>query len=342
MRRDSIEKYQSNIDFFNCVREKLDSDKSKVLINEPIKKDVLKEGFDKKVISQYDIVIASNIINEFPSKNSQVDFANNVIDGLKKSASFVLIETAFLKDTRSLKKIQYENAKSDTLEIVSPCGKLNGYSDRCSDCYSFRRESLKIPDTMKLFSKYLDDSDENEKLKWSYTIYSRGRRKKPLENKNGFISLNELSKLQKPKEISINVEIVSGRMLLDNDKKNYYLKICDQTEEKEQFILKIPNNYELPKYHFGDVFEVKNALIEPINWSKPRSVKFAIVIDPSTTSIANRSELSEPKGLVAFKDIEEKNIQYFLKRFFGYTEFNEGQFEILKKVLENLQMDQLL
>ena len=40
-------------------------------------------------------------------------------------------------------------------------------------------------------------------------------------------------------------------------KKNYYLKICDQTEKKEQFILKIPNNYELPKYHFGDVFEVK-------------------------------------------------------------------------------------
>ena len=61
-----------------------------------------------------------------------------------------MIETAFLKDTRSLKKIQYENAKSDSLEIVSPCGKLNGYSDRCSDCYSFRRESLKIPDTMKL------------------------------------------------------------------------------------------------------------------------------------------------------------------------------------------------
>ena len=332
---DSIEKYQSNIDFFNTMNEKINSNESNVKINEPFKRDVLKESLNKNDLSKYDVVIASNIINEFPSHEAQKDFVKQISNGIKKSASFILVETAIFKDTKSLKKIQFENAKSGDLQIISPCGKLNSYSERCNDCYSFRRESLKIPDTMKIFSEFLDESDENEKLKWSYTVYSKDKHSELTYSQDKSISLNEISLENNSSEITITVEIVSGKMWLEHDKNYYYLKLCDQTEDKEEFVLKIPNHFELPHYHFGDVFEISNVKIEEIKWTRPYTVKYAIKIDPNSTIVKNRSQLSEPKGLVAFKNIEEKNILFFLERFFGYKKFNDGQFEIIKKVLQN-------
>jgi superfamily II DNA helicase RecQ len=332
---DGIEKYQSNIEFFNLVREEIKgSGKSKVHVNEPIEADVLENGLSKVTIKKYDVVIASNIISEFPSYKHQVDFSNNIVNGLKKSASFVIVETAMLKDTRSLKKIQYELTQRKDIQVISPCGKVGGFSERCTNCYSFRRENLKIPETMKLFSKYIDDSDENEKLKWSYTIYTKdGEGTSQIQN--GYAPLQQVLTNDDKAGVSALVEIVSGRMYKDGDADHYYLKVCDQSEPKEQFILKVLKYYELQKYHFGDRFEIKHAKIEPIQWARPRSIKFALVIDPRVTLIDNIEPLNEPRGLVPFKDIDETNILYFLKRFFQFYKFHEGQFEILQKVLRN-------
>ncbi len=334
MEVDSIEKYQSNIDYFNGFLEKVSANNSKVKINTPIKADVLDSGLDNVNLNKYDVVIASNIINEFPTYNDQLTFAKTIINNIKNTASFILLETAYLKDTIPLKKIQYELSQMKDVKIVSPCGKINGLSKRCDNCYSFRKESLKIPETMKLFSSNLDEGDENEKLKWSYTIFSKKLEVSNIKT-NGYLALSEHSKNGKQQSISVEVEIVSGKLYKKGDKNYYYLKVCDQSEDFEEFILKVPRYYELPNYHFGDIFEIKNANIEQIDWIKPQSVNFALVIDSRTTTVINKSELSEPRGLVSFKDIDENNILYFLERFFNYDKFNDGQFDILKRVLQN-------
>ena len=59
---DSIEKFQSNIDFFTLIKSQTEGNKSKVKINDPIKADVLKGGLDSIDLKKYDVVIASNII----------------------------------------------------------------------------------------------------------------------------------------------------------------------------------------------------------------------------------------------------------------------------------------
>jgi len=332
---DSIEKFQSNIDFFTLIKSQTEGNKSKVKINDPIKADVLKGGLDSIDLKKYDVVIASNIINEFPSLKHQTKFAEAVVSELKKKASFVLVETAFLKDTRSLKKIQYALSKDPNVYVISPCGKISGFTDRCTNCHSYRRESLNIPDTMKLFLHKMDNSDENEKLKWSYAIFS----KQSLANQfelNGHSNLNALAGNGKEDTVSIEVEIVSGKIFSKQENDDYYyLRVCDQSEEEEQFLLKVPKYFELPQYHFGDVFEIKKATIEPLDWHWPKSIRFAVVIDPRSTTVENKSELSEPKGLVGFTNISEPNIVYFLHRFFRFNKFNEGQFDILEKVLKN-------
>ena len=64
---DSLEKYSTNIEFFNVIKNKVDLSNSNVVINAPIEGDVLNGGLDKVKLKSYDIVIASNILNEFPN-----------------------------------------------------------------------------------------------------------------------------------------------------------------------------------------------------------------------------------------------------------------------------------
>ena len=68
---DSIEKYKSNIEFFKQIKENVDFRNSRVKVNDPIEADVLSGGLNKVRISSYDIIIASNMINEFPNQNDK-------------------------------------------------------------------------------------------------------------------------------------------------------------------------------------------------------------------------------------------------------------------------------
>jgi superfamily II DNA helicase RecQ len=331
---DCLEISQKNLDLYNLIKGKLTDRSEKIIVNDPIQGDVLKSGLDSVNLKKYNIIFASNLICEFPTYKHQKDFASKIVKGLKRSANFVIIETAFLKDTRNLKKIQYELSIDHDITVISPCGRINGVSKKCNNCWSFRRENLIMPDTMKLFSPFADLEDDNEKLKWSYTIFSNRKQKEfPKRNKDHTTLTEAIEKADQV--ISVDVEIVSGKIYDERDKEHYYLKICDQTEDIEKIILKIPKYYELPRYHFGDLFQIENAVVERIEWDKPKTITYAIFVDPQKTTVINTSELSEPKGLQSFNNIEEENLRYFLKRFFGYDEFTPGQFDILQRVLAN-------
>ena len=330
---DSIEQSAGNIDFFNLINESLNESSSKVKVNIPTQGDVLNGALDEIKLSQYDVIVASNIINEFPSYSDQLKFAEHITNGMKKAASFILLETAYLKDSVGLKQIQESLTNQSGIQVLSPCGKVGESTDRCKSCYSFRRESLKVPNTMKLFHEHIDTDDENEKLKWSYSIFVKQDVEKfdrQSENILGKIAHEQIDEM-----VSVDVEIVSGRLYDNQYPDHYFIKICDQSEDLEQVILQIPKYFELPKHHFGDVFTITNARVQEIEWSKPASVKYAIVIDTVFTEVKNHSELSEQRSLVSFTNIKEANILYFLNRFFGFNKFNDGQFEILKKVLSN-------
>ncbi|GEM_PF-3016002 len=330
---DSVEKSAKNIEVFKDIMSELNIKGSRIKINDPIHSDC-REWVKTSSVKSYDIIIASNILNELPSHISRRDLIDNLINGMKKDSHLVLLETAYLSDTIALKKLQLEFGQRKDITVLSPCGKLRGFSGRCDSCYSFRRESLNIPDTMRIFAYKQDDSFENEKLKWSYTIFAKSKEKQT-QNFTPTTLLDVLNSQPVEQIECLEVEIVSGRIDDASDKEHYYLKICDQSEDREHTILKIPAYYELPRYHFGDILQLRKAKQETISWSKPPSINKAIVIDPRVTTVTNLSEITEPRGLVKFKDFDEKTLQYFLWRFFGFKEFTEGQYEIICKVLRN-------
>ena len=301
---DSIERSTSNIEFFEEIRGRVNNIQSKVIVNSPINDDVLTECLYHIDVKSYDIIVASNIINEFPAYSDRLEFTKRIIADLGESSSFVLIETAFLNDTRDLKRIQQEVSAIEGVQVISPCGKINGYSNRCSDCWSFRRESLRIPDTMKLFNKSINESDENEKLKWSYTIYAKDKTELfPVSIKTP--SLNDISSKHDGEPVTVTVEIVSGRIYDEIEKEYYYIKVCDQSEVSEGVILKVPKYFELPKYQYGDIIEIQNGILEKLSTKKMRTVQNAILLDPKTTTVKNLSVLEEQKGLVSFSNIQE-------------------------------------
>ena len=98
---------------------------------------------------------------------------------------------------------------------------------------------------MKIFNSDIDIDDENEKLKWSYTIFSKSKdMEQTLDLKNGYTFLNEIGKHTLNESVSISVEVVSSKMFKKNDSAYYYLKVCDQTETIERIILKVPTYFE--------------------------------------------------------------------------------------------------
>jgi len=330
---ESIEKSEANIDFFTKMLGEIDGTPSSVTILPPNNGDVLNGALEEVNLSKYDVIVASNIINEFPSDTARIDFAKKITEGMGKRAAFVLLETAYMDDTVSLKQIQNLLIKDSNVSVLSPCGKIGFRSDRCSSCYSFRKESLKIPITMELFHKGIDKDDENEKLKWSYSIFVKDQVETHTPE-NSF-RLGKINDELLGNPVTLDVEIVSGKMYDTRFQDFYFLKICDQSEDAESVILQIPKYYEVPKHHYGDIFSISNVTIEKIDWSKPATVKYALRVDAVLTKITNHSELSEKRALVPFKDVDEQTIKYFLNRFFGFDNFNDGQFEILEKVLAN-------
>jgi len=333
---DGLERSKSNIELFNELFKEINPDSKKIKVNIPIETDVIKDGLKKIKLRSYDIIIASNVLSEFERQIDREHFVEVILDNIHKDTLLILIDTAILRDTLALKRIQFKFADKKGITIINPCGKINGFSRKCKHCYSFRRESLIIPETMKLLQLKIDESDENEKLKWSYVIFHKSKVIQNHISNNNFL-LSEIDNLVNDVVKEIRLEIVSGKMFNNKNKEdeNYYLKICDQSEDTERVLLKVPKYFELPKYNFGDILEINDAKIETIEWQKPPTVKYAITINPELTTVKNLSDAKPQKGLVRFENIEEENLQYFLYRFFGYSKFYEGQFEILQKVLRN-------
>lgn len=330
---ESIEKSEANIDFFTLMLSEMNGTSSRVTVIPPTQGDVLNGALEEINLGKYDVIVASNVINEFPSDTDRIGFAKKITEGMSKKAAFVLLETAYMKDTVSLKRIQDLLLKDSNASVLSPCGKIGLRSDRCSSCYSFRKENLKIPKTMELFHQGIDTADENEKLKWSYSIIVKDQVETHTPETS--FRLGQIDDNLLGKAVTVDVEIVSGKMYDIRYPDSYFLKICDQSEVAERVVLQIPKYYEVPKHHYGDIFSVSNVVVNTIDWNKPASVKYALKVDAVLTIITNHSEIAEKRALVPFKDVNETTLKYFLNRFFGFENFNDGQFEILKKVLAN-------
>ena len=330
---DSIEISESNINFFKKIKDKINNQKSSfITINNPIQADVLNGGLNQVNLDDYDIIFASNIICEFPNYAEQFRFANNIVENQKQNSTFVIIETAFLKDTKMLKKLQYDILQNNLISLVAPCGKIGNKSNRCKNCWSFRKENLIIPNTMKLFSLKDIEQDNNAKLKWSYSIFSKSASNKQIKLSEPNITLSEVPRFLN-KTISINVEIISMKIKFNNDLDHIYYHICDQSEQIEKTILKVPSYYTLPNHSFGDILRLSDIIVED-NGSKSK-FKFNLLVNPHKTKIENLSNPKSKNGLIKFKKIKKKNLEFFLFRFFKYSKFKDGQYKILKKILQN-------
>lgn len=335
---DSVEKSESNVKVFKQLRNKLPLTKS-IQINDPINQDITDDGSSSIKFKKYDIIFISNMLCELdPSPRNQL--IKRLAEEIQKNAIVVIIDTAKFYDTRMVKQIQYQISLNKNLRILSPCGKINYSSERCNNCYSSRSESLLIPSTMNLLTTKEDNNDANEKLKWSYVIFKKERVNQTINNhavKNNIFNLSEITDAHINKNLDVKVEIVSNRYYTDSYPDSYFIKVCDQTEKSENVILKVPEYYFLPYYSFGDVFTIKNVKVTDLNefTQKKFRVKYCLEIDSELTEVINESTSPEPLGNMKFENIEEDNLLFFLKRIFGFERFNDGQFEILKRILEN-------
>ena len=330
---DSIEISKSNIAFFEKIRNRVNIKTSEFInINKPIQADVLNGGFGKVVLDDYDIIFASNVICEFPNYTEQKKFADQIVNNQKQESIFIIIETAILKDTKMLKRLQYDILQNDEISLISPCGKIAEKSERCQNCWSFRKENLIIPSTMKLFSQKDIKQDDNAKLKWSYSIFSKSVQRELVNLPEPNIKLSKVPKFVN-KTITINAEIISMKINIKNESNYNYYHICDQSENTENTILKVPNYFILPNYNFGDILRFSDILVEKDDSnSKP---KFSLTVNPHKTIIENWSQPNSKMKLIEFKNIKKENLEFFLFRFFKYNKFKDGQYNILKKILSN-------
>lgn len=334
---DSVEISANNIKVFKQLRDKLTASNS-IKINDPINLDITSQEASNVKLKKYDIIFISNMLCELED-DSRDKLINRISEEIKKSTIVILIDTANFYDTKMVKQIQYSISQNQNLSIISPCGKINYSCLRCNNCYSSRSESLLIPNTMSLLTKKHDERDDNEKLKWSYLIFKKENRNKIADRntKDDLMELNRINQSFLEEYINIRVEVISNKYYEKSNQDHYFLKICDQSEENENTILKIPEYFFLPYYSFGDIFSIKNVKVVELNAVAKAKFRanYALEINSEFSEIINESTLPEPIGNIKFNDVEEENLTFFMNRIFGFNKFNDGQFEILRRILEN-------
>lgn len=298
----NIEVFNQNINYFKNRLSKY-TDVEKVIVNQPICEDITISSINQK----YDLIIVSNILNEIPY-NTREKVIQDLSKGLTDNGDIIIIEPASMNNAKTLNKLKRQLSISTNLTCIAPCG----VCDQCDDCWTFRTSDIANTKLIKYVDRIYEktniskfDDFHNNRLKWCYCILSN-------------LHLEDVCNDSKQEYLqetnTININIVGNR-------ENNLYRVCDGQGNRG---ILVSEDVELGFYDYGDSMSLEDVEINKEN-------KFEIKFSHNSTLIkTNHSESAER---YTFENIQKKNLEFILKRQWGFDEFREGQFEIIEGAL---------
>ncbi|GEM_PF-775486 len=299
---DNIKVYAENVSYYLSRLNNI-SNIEKITITPP--KQVNVTGHT--ITGNYDLVVLGDSTDEL-EYNSRKQLLSQLSKNLTTNGDIILIEPATESASKSLHRLKKDVYNTTNLIGIAPCGSCE-LSYQCwsfSTCDIANSELIGYIDSLyaeKYDSKYLDGSYGNS-FKWRYSI---------LSNSCPSDICTNLSVLLET-ETTVKVNIVGNRI------GNSY-KFCDG--HGGQGVI-VGEDIELGYYVYGDFIEFTNIVIDKSNDLK-------IVV--SSNSQVNNYYSNSDRSKYIFNNVNKDNLTYLLKRLWGFNNFREGQFDLIKGAL---------
>lgn len=297
--RENIEVFNQNIKYYkNKLQEITQVDN--ITINEPMEQNII----NYKVSGKYDLIIVSNMLNEIDYSDRK-SLITSLEKNLKKSSEIIIIEPASKNSSILLNRLKYEISNCTKLNSIAPCG----VCEECKQCWNFRTSDIVngeliscLDNIYKEYNYSKFDEFYNNRLKWTYCILSNNLSKvigTIGEKVNNNCSYN----------IKGNIVNYSNKIALCNSYGNKY----------------IIENHDgnIGRLCYGDYIEFYNVQITSEN-------KLIVNKDSIVKNLYNAKNFEKHR----YKNIKVNNIEFILRRLWGYKKLREGQFEIISKALE--------
>lgn len=313
---ENIQTFEQNMDYFRSRLSKT-IDINHILINQPLHEDVTRYPIEEH---DYDLIIASNILNELPY-HVRSRFVKDMIATGRNNPDIVLIEPASSKAVHSLYRLKKELCEETGHVSIAPCGAC----DQCSECRVFQTCNLTNNELVDFVdelykqsykSKY-NEKEYNERLKWGYCILSH-------QSTNTVFQVIDRNN---PEPEKVTVSIVgnpynagNGNRNGDMYKNNKY-PFCDSFNGRGYVL---SNEVDIGFYRFGDVIQIEDGVVEHQN-----NLNVHITKDSSIKKLFSYTSPHKVK----IEHIREENLKYLLKRLWGFDEFREGQMELIQAIL---------
>lgn len=301
---DNIKVFNENLSYFKGRMSSFITN-DKFVIKTPLNIDITK---DFNISDKYDVIVFSNILNELCYENRKKAVLK-LSENLKEDGAIIIIEPATETKAEGLNRLKYDVTKESGLNCIAPCG----VSESCKACWIFRTENSVRNGLIKYVDEIYEehrDKDEffNERLKWNYAIFTK------YEINYDIIDLNSM-----PKDAPINCSF----FIVSNYDKNKY-RVCDGKCGRNSYILDVAD-YAVDKFNFGDLVYAENVTITK------EEERYTIKLNDSS-KLTSKFKFDRSKKL-SLKNVEEAPLRYILKRQWGFNTFREGQFEIIKRAL---------
>ncbi|MHB0987628.1 MAG: RecQ family ATP-dependent DNA helicase [Bellilinea sp.] len=274
----------------------------------------------------FNLIFASNFLNELIDFDipHRADLVEQLVSHLSEDGLIVLIEPADEINAKNLHALQYELVNHG-LHIHLPClgaCSSNGDGGGCSDCWSWRSESLRMPAISRPLI-WNDSQQDEEAIKWCYSVLGR-KQKAPLLK-----PLTKLSNLSLG-ETDLRVQTVSPLI------KQRWVKVCGSDGNSGHAVLELDEHQVITAFTPGDVLTLQRVEVS----SPAHSGIFAgmkrirITVKSQSLRGDNTIEVSDV-ACQRIDRVEEKEevLGYFLQRLFGFNNFRPGQFEIISRIL---------
>lgn len=315
-----------NLSRFQSIRQKMEQAGStgcQCRIREQTSEVRLDGGWRQKLPAnaRYNFVFMANFLNELrlsPAQRAEVVRQSAKL--LSEDGMIVLIEPADQLNSKAFHAVQAGLVRH-RFEVLFPCGGAAG-NGGCANCWSFRRETLKVPEFMRPLQFKSDDPDEP--FKWTYAVL-RPARGAPTTAAN--MALTPLRSLMGngARAETVRARVVSP--LLDGDK----VKLCGAEWDSRVALLEVGQHQALPPLDHGETVELENVLVRP--GSKGEFPSEIRLLFDAQADARVPSKPSPQRMQIADTSLTREALRYFLRRLFGFTDFRTGQETTIARML---------
>jgi len=293
-------------DLFSYYKSKIEKflDLSKFRVSEPKCCDFHNLDIDM-IEDEYDIIVFADLLNGF-TYNERINIIEFFDICLKDNGHMIIIESAERRNVADLNRLKHYIVNELGYTCIGPCGA----GGNCVNCWNYRTESLVKSGTYKYIVEEVLNADKKDnkdnkdnKLEWSYYI---------------------LCKDKGSKSILAGSDIY---FVISEEKDNMYY-ICNSFENKINKL--VLGNYDIKRMRYGDIICIKDATQNNDNTE-------LYLTENTQISVVNYED-DEPAISLRYKNIEENAVLYIVSRIWGFSKFREGQFEIIKNALLNVNV----